>query len=93
VAVHVRIKDPQEFRAHIQAGGRQIDIAARSGLSHQRISQLVTGTAPRIDIKTAAQLEDGLNIQRGTLFELDGDPELIKAYLNGGDPTTESTVE
>lgn len=78
MAAYVRVKDRAELRRHVQAVGRQIDVAARAGLAPQRLNQLLTGVAPRIEADAAARLERVLGVTPNTLF---GIPEEEKATL------------
>jgi len=80
VAAYVRIRNLVVFRAHVQAYGSQVRLAARCGLSDQRVSQLMTSKGPVIRAIHAAALETELGVPRGYLFIAD-EPELIRDYL------------
>lgn len=80
--VHVRVRDGQALRRRVEAVGSQADVAMRAGLSPARLSQIISGTAPRIKVQDAARLEKVLGVPPRTFFEFDGpDAELVAAYL------------
>ncbi len=84
MAAYVRLRDRAVLRRLVEATGlRQSDIAPRAGISSQRLSQLITGTAPVIRAELAAQLEAALGVDRGHLFAAD-EPDLIRDYLDPG---------
>jgi hypothetical protein len=92
VAPIVRVRDQLDgrdgwkvLREKVVQAGPQVTVASRAGMSLQRLNQLVTGTALKIDARLAGKLEDVLGVPRGTYFEAD---EVLRPYVGGS--TTES---
>lgn len=81
MALYVRVRDPAVLRRHVEEFGTQSDVAARSDLSVQRLSQLVTGVAPVIRAAFAAKIEEVLGVEPGTLFVVD-QGHLLRPYLD-----------
>lgn len=88
---YVRVRSIEALRALIeQTGVPHVDVAYRAGISRVRLSQILSGRSPSLDLEHAAKLEDALDVQRGTLFHL-GDPAapgLIGPYLDADEAET-----
>lgn len=85
--VHVRVRDSEALRERMKTVGKHADVAMRAGLAPARLSQLLSGAAPVINVVQAAKLEDVLGVPRGTFFAFsDGDVALVADYLAGAAP-------
>lgn len=91
--VYARVKDAELLRKHVAAKGLQVEVATLCGLSPQRFSALITGTAPVINLNDAATIERVLGVAPRTLFipHNVGDPELLARYL--AEPSTPDTAD
>jgi hypothetical protein len=82
VELLVRARNIAALRERIEAvGGYHVDAALHVGMTRQRLSQLLAGSATAVPIGQAARLEDYLRVPRGTFFAIEGDARLVRAYL------------
>jgi transcriptional regulator with XRE-family HTH domain len=82
VPVHVRVRDSQALRERLETVSSHAQVAMRAGMSPARLSQILTGRAPRIRVAQAARLEEVLDVPRGTFFTYaEDDAELAVDYL------------
>lgn len=73
MTTYVRVRDHQHFlRLVIETGRAQARLATDAGITPQSLNQLLAGRRSRVSVESAARIESVLNVDRGTLFCLDG---------------------
>ncbi|WP_158884098.1 helix-turn-helix transcriptional regulator [Amycolatopsis anabasis] len=84
MTVSVRVRDLNALVEATMAKGSQRQLARRSGLTPTSINLLMQGKRSTVTPDTAARIEDALEVERGSLFELDC-PELVGPYVKAVD--------
>lgn len=73
----VRVRKHSDLVQAIDDTGLQVEVAAASGLTIQRVNQLYTGSHDRIEVRKARALENALGVPHGALFTAVDGPLLV----------------